>query len=82
MNPSPNCVMPKYQLPACTVSGSSASVMTSRYEVTAIPSQKRTNQKMFSASGTRLMLRRKRFNMAPGILSDRRPSQARVYPML
>src|SRR5207253_3052052 len=56
MDPSPNCVMPRYQLPALTVSGSSASVMTSSYELIAIPSQKRTNQKMLSARGTRLML--------------------------
>ncbi len=70
--------MPRYQLPARTVPGSSASVMTRRYELIAMPSQKKTNQKIPSASVTRLMLRRKRFSMAPGILSDRRPSQARV----
>jgi hypothetical protein len=72
--------MARYHPPAWTVSGSSVSVRTRKYEVRDMPSHIRRKVSTFPAQGTRLIVRRNRFSMAPRRRSEQRPSYASEYP--
>jgi hypothetical protein len=60
------------------VSSCSFSVITRKYDVTAISSHARRNVKTFPAEGTTLIPSRNPLNITPNARIDRRPSYASV----